>query len=98
MVCNIYNTLYRQKLKYKITWTHSRSKHSHMIYFIITHEHDISDICNVHVIQSAECDTDHSLMWGRFKLCVHKKYCMPKVKILKNFNVNYWNKKMFVQA
>ena len=59
----ICNSLYCKKLTYKIARTHPRSEFGHMIHFLITHHHDISNVCIMH---SAECDTDHNLVYERF--------------------------------
>ena len=87
--CNlaVSNTFFRQKLKHKVTWTHPRSKHGHMIDFIITRKNDLNDVCSVRVLRSAECDTDHKLVRGKFKLRIRKKNRMSGVKVPKRINV-----------
>ena len=59
-----------------------------MIDFIITHRGDIHDVCNIHVMHTARCNTVHSLVWFRFKHWVDKKNCLPGVKIPKRLDVN----------
>ena len=44
-----------------------------MIDFIITRRDDLRDICNVRELRSAECDTDHKMLCGKFKLQIRKK-------------------------
>ena len=83
----ISNTFFRQKLKHKATWTHPRSKHGHMIDYILTRRSDLRDVCNVRVLRSADCDTDHKMVRGKFKLCVHKKTRMTGVEVPKRINV-----------
>ena len=73
----ICNTFY-QKQKHKVTWIHPRSKHGHMIDFIITRRDDLRDVCNVCVLRSAECDTDHKIR-------------MEGVKVPKRINVSKLN-------
>ena len=83
----ISNTFFRQKLKHKATWTHPRSKHGHMIDYILTRRSDLRDVCNVRVLRSADCDTDHKMICGKFKLCVRKKTRMTGVEVPKRINV-----------
>ena len=88
----ICNTFYRQKQKHKATWIHPRSKHGHMIDYIITRRDDLSDVCNVRVLRSAECDTDHKMVRGKFKLQVRRKTRMEGVKVPKRINVSKLNR------
>jgi hypothetical protein len=87
----ISNTFFRQKEKHKVTWIHPRSKHGHMIDFIITRRGDLRDVCNVRVLRSAECDTDHKMVRGKFKLQIRKKIRMEGVKVPKRINVSKLN-------
>ena len=85
-------TIYNQNLKYKITWTHPRSKHGHMIDFIITCKRIVSDVCNICFIHcTKKWDTDQ--VQGRFKLRVRKRYCMPGMKVSKCVFVNELKRK-----
>ena len=83
----ICNTFFHQKEKHKVTWTHPRSKQGHMIDFIITRKRDLVDVSNVRVLRSAECDTDHKLVRGKFKLRIRKKVRMSGVKMPKRIDV-----------
>ena len=87
--CNlvICNTFFHHKLKHKTTWTHPRSKHGHMIDFIITRTDDLGDVSTVRVLRSAECDTDHGLLRGKFKLRIQKRHRMGVVGAPKRINV-----------
>ena len=62
-----------------------------MIDFIITRRGDLRDVCNVRVLRSAECDTDHKMVRGKFKLHVRKKTRMEGVKVPKRINVTKLN-------
>ena len=84
----ITNTFFRQKLKHKATWYHPRSGHGHLIDFIITRKSNLADICNVKVLRSAECGTDHKLVRGKFKFCIRKKVRMEGVKVPKRIDVS----------
>ena len=50
----ICNTFFRLKLKHKVTWTHPRSNHGHMIDYIITRKDNIGDASIVRVIRTVE--------------------------------------------
>ena len=58
----ITNTLFRIVDKYRTTWMHPRSKHRHMIDFIIVRQRDIRDVRVTRAIRGAECWTDHRLV------------------------------------
>ena len=58
-----------------------------MIDYILTRRRDLRDVCNVRVLRSADCDTDHKMVRGKFKLCVHKKTRMTGVEVPKRINV-----------
>lgn len=58
----ITNTLFRMADKYKTTWMHPRSKHWHMIDFVIVRQRDIRDVQVTRAMRGAECWTDHRLV------------------------------------
>ena len=77
----ISNSIYRQKIRYKITWTHLRSKHGQRIDFIIIRRYDISDVCNSWLMWSQN-ETQIGLVRGRLKIHVRWKIRMHGVKVL----------------
>ena len=72
---SVTNTLFQQKDRYKTTWMHPRSKHWHMIDFILVRQRDVKDILHTRVTRSADCNTDYRLV--RSKVRLHLK---PKPK------------------
>ena len=58
-----------------------------MINLSINHIRHVSDVCNERVIRRAECNTDHCLERGRFKLRVSKNIRMPGEKIPKTHDI-----------
>lgn len=58
----ITNTLFRMGDKYKTTWQHPRSKHWHMIDFIVVRQRDIRDVRVTRAMRGAECWPDHGLV------------------------------------
>ncbi|KAL0153663.1 hypothetical protein M9458_051028 [Cirrhinus mrigala] len=82
---SITNTIFQQKHSRKTTWMHPRSKHWHLIDYVLVRQNDRSDVLHTRVMPSAECHTDHCLV--RCKLRLHfkpkpKKYAgAPKKKL-----------------
>ena len=56
------NTMFKQKDERKTTCMHPRSKHWHMIDFIITRCRDKMDIHSTRVMRGANCWTDHQML------------------------------------
>ena len=71
----ITNTIFQQKDSLKTTWMHPRSKHWHLIDYVLVRQKDQSDVLHTRVMPSAECHTDHRLV--RCNLSLHIK---PKPK------------------
>ena len=79
------NTLFNTKLQYRVSWRHPRSKHWHQLDFILTRRVDFSSIKITLSYQSADYDTDHSLVCSKVKLRVHRtrKEGRPRIDISK---------------
>ena len=58
----ITNTLFQQKDRFKATWRHPRSKHWHLLDYVLTRKHDTRDVLHTRVMSSADCYTDHRLV------------------------------------
>ena len=58
-----------------------------MIDFIITRKRELVDVSSVRVLRSAECDTDHKLVRGKFKMRIRKKVRMTGVQVPKRIDV-----------
>ena len=84
----ITNTFFRQKLEHKATWFHPRSKHGHMIDFIITRRRDLHDFCKVRVMRGADCDTDHMMVRAKLKIQIRRKVRSSGVKVPKRIDVS----------
>ena len=69
----ITNTVFKQKEKYKTTWMHPRSKHWHMIDYIITRQRDKMDIHSTKVMRGANCWTDHQLLRSKVAFALRPK-------------------------
>ena len=69
----ITNTLFDLPDIHKGTWMHPRSKHWHMIDFIITRKRDIQDFRKTRALRGADCWTDHRLIRSKLKLRICRR-------------------------
>ena len=58
----ITNTFFQLANKYKTTWQHPRSKHWHLLDYVITRQRDLSDFHITCVMRGASCWSDHRLV------------------------------------
>ena len=70
----ITNTLFKQKIERKTTWMHPRSKHWHMIDYIITRQTDKMDFHITRAMRGANCSTDHQLLRAKVALNIRVKH------------------------
>ena len=68
------NTMFKQKDERKTTWMHPRSKHWHMIDFIITRCRDKMDIHSTRVMRGANCWTDHQMLRSKVAFRIRQKH------------------------
>jgi exonuclease III len=69
----ITNTVFQQKDSLKTTWMHPRSKHWHLLDYILVRQRDLNDVLLTRVMPSAECHTDHRLVRCKLKLSFKPK-------------------------
>ena len=55
MGLTITNTLFQQKDRFKTTWRHPRSKHWHLLDYILVRQKDASDVTHTRVMTNADC-------------------------------------------
>ena len=58
----ITNTYFRVPDKWYGSWQHPRSKHVHLLDYIITKRKDMPDFHSTRVVRGAECGTDHGMV------------------------------------
>ena len=76
------NTIFRQKNKYKTTWKHPRSKHWHLLDYVIVRTRDRKDIMITRAAPFTEdCWTDHRLVYSVIRLTL--KMTARRGRILK---------------
>ena len=68
------NTMFKQKDERKTTWTHPRSRHWHMIDFIITRCRVKMDIHSTRVMSGANCWTDHQMLRSKVDFSIRQKH------------------------
>ena len=69
----ITNTLFQQAAKRKTTWMHPRSKHWHILDYIITRKADRRDVRVTKAMCGAECWTDHRLVVSKLDIRIKPK-------------------------
>ena len=67
------NTMFTQKDERKTTWMHPRSRHWHMIDFIITRCRDKMDIHSTRAMRGANCWTDHQMLRSKVAFRIRQK-------------------------
>ena len=68
----ITNTCFKHKASHKNSWMHPRSKHWHLIDFIITRQRDLCDIRDTRAMRGANCSTDHIIIKSKTRLRVRR--------------------------
>ena len=69
----ITNTAFRLPTRKKTTWMHPRSKHWHLIDYIIVRKKDLKDVKVTKAMCGADCWTDHRLVLSKMKLFVQPR-------------------------
>ena len=82
------NTFSHQKDTHKATWIHPRSKHGHILDYLIIRKRDLQDVCTVRVMRGADCGTDHRLIRGKMNLCIMRKKRSKGVNLPKRIDVS----------
>ena len=66
----ITNTHFQLKNKHKTSWMHPRSKHWHLLDYVIIKKRDQQDAVQTRAMRGAECHTDHNLIRAKLKLTI----------------------------
>ena len=72
----ITNTYFSQPYKNYFTWMHPRSKHNHLLDYMVTRKVDLADILSTKAVQGAECSTDDYLV----RSCLQMNIALPRHK------------------
>ena len=69
------NTTFRMKDKHKTSWMHPRSKHWHLIDYVITRQRDRADVLSTRAMAgSTACSTDHRLIRAKVAIRIAPKH------------------------
>ena len=83
----ITNTLFRLQTRNKTAWMHPRSKHWHLIDYVITRKKDASDVRVTKSMCGTDCWTDHRLLVSKLTLCIQPQRRPQGKKLIKRLNV-----------
>ena len=87
-IITIIYTIFKHKDVHKVTWMHPRSKHWHMLDYIITRHQDLSEILDTRAMRGADCWTDHVLLRCQARFAVHKPVRKKPSCIKRKFDVS----------
>ena len=65
---------------HKVTWMHPRSRHWHLLDYVITRKEDQNDVKDTRVMRGADCETDHQMVRSRVAFSVWRAHVRNKVK------------------
>lgn len=83
----ITNTLFQLPLAQKTTWMHPRSKHWHLIDYVIVRRRDIRDVVITRVMRGAECQTDHMMLRCKLKMSIKPFARKTNAQTVRKLNV-----------
>ena len=75
------NTLFQLPDICKCTWMHPRSKHWHLIDYVITRRCDIQDVRITRAMRGADCWTDHLLLRSKLSFSIASRHRRQKADI-----------------
>ena len=74
---SITNTFFRIPNKYKTTWMHPRSKHWHLIDYVIVRRKDLKDVLITRAMRGADGWSDHRLVRSKLRLVITRPRRAP---------------------
>ena len=80
------NTMFQLQNKFKTSWMHPRSKHWHLIDFVIVRRSDLRDVKITRSLRGADCWTDHRRI--RSQLSMHVRPASRMKQPCKRLNTN----------
>ena len=84
----ITNTVFRLPNRNKTSWMHPRSKHWHLIDYIIVRRRDRKDVQVTKAMCGAECWTDHRLILSKLNMHIHPRRRPQGKKANKRLNIS----------
>tara|TARA_B110001454_G_scaffold15635_1_gene14033 strand:+ start:278 stop:3463 length:3186 start_codon:yes stop_codon:yes gene_type:complete len=83
----ITNTVYRLPHRNRTSWMHPRSKHWHLIDYVITRRRDRRDVLVTKSMCGADCYTDHKLLVSKLSLQLMPKRRPQGQKVAKKMDI-----------
>ncbi|XP_072178194.1 craniofacial development protein 2-like [Diadema setosum] len=87
----ITNTLFQLPDIHKTTWMHPRSKHWHLIDYVIIRRRDIQDVRITRAMRGADCWTDHLLLRCKLSFSIASRHRRQKSDVKKKMDVQKLN-------
>ena len=87
----ITNTVYRLPHRNRTSWMHPRSKHWHLIDYVLTRRKDRSDVLVTKSMCGADCWTDHKLIVSKLSLQILPKRRPQGQKVVKKLDISKLN-------
>ena len=84
---SITNTMFHLPDVHKATWMHPRSKHWHLIDYVIIRRRDIQDVHITRAIRGADSWTDHVLLRSKLPFSITSAHRYQKADIKKKLDV-----------
>ena len=73
---------------HKKTWMHPRSKHWHLLDYIIVRQRDRREVLDTRAMRGADCGTDHVMLRSRLGICRRKQHCKTGAKPPRKLNTS----------
>ena len=83
----ITNTVFRLPNRNKTSWMHPRSKHWHLLDYVIVRQRDRRDVRVTKTMCGAECWTDHRLLISKMNLRITPPRRPQGIKVPKRLNI-----------
>ena len=87
----ITNTFFQQPDKNYYTWKHPRSKHWHLLDYVITRRNGLKEVTTTKVMRGAECSTDHYMIRTKLQVKPMLKRLKTAPKAPKKLNTSKLN-------
>ena len=68
----ITNTVFKHRQHHKVTWMHPRSRHWHLLDYVITRRKDQNDVLDTRAMRGADCSTDHIMIRSKLAFALRK--------------------------
>ncbi len=85
----ITNTIFQMKNRFKTTWQHQRSKHWHLLDYVIVRQKNRQDVLTTRVMRGAECWTDHLMVRSNLLMRIQPR--SPRTASYKKLNCTSLN-------